>query len=403
MSAETAVAPAVSVIAPKPARLASLDAYRGAIMFYLAAHGFGLTQVAQQTQDPAWQSLVRWFEHVPWAGCSTWDLIQPAFMFMVGIAVPYSFARRGEQGHSFGQQLGHALIRAAVLILISVFLASGSGKVTKWEFTNVLAQIGLGYPILFFLLNRRLAVQAGVVGAILAGYWLLFALYPVPVAGFNYASVGVTSGDLTRGVVFDGFFGHWSKNSNVAAAFDVWFLNLFPRATPFVFNPGGYATLNFVPSLATMIFGLMCGELLRSSRTARKKIHALLVAGLALIVVGVVAGFTVCPIVKRIWTPSWALLSGGLVVWFLAAFYWLIDVVGYKRWAQFLIVVGMNSIAIYLMSQLLRPWVTGVLKTHLGANLFSGVYAPIWRDSLTLLVFWLICWWMYRRKIFLRI
>jgi predicted acyltransferase len=117
----------------------------------------------------------------------------------------------------------------------------------------------------------------------------------------------------------------------------------------------------------------------------------------------VVAGFTVCPIVKRIWTPSWALFSGGLVVWFLAAFYWLIDVVGYKRWAQFLIVVGMNSIAIYLMSQLLRPWVTGVLKTHLGANLFSGNFGPVVRDSLTLLVFWLICWWMYRRKIFLRI
>ena len=406
MSAEAAVAPAappVSAVAPQPGRLASLDAYRGAIMFYLAAHGFGITRVAQQVPDPIWQTLAWWFDHVAWTGCSTWDLIQPAFMFMVGVAVPYSYARRSEQGHSFGQQFGHAVLRAAVLILISVFLASGSGKGTKWEFTNVLGQIGLGYPCLLFLLNRRFTVKAGVAGAILVGYWLLFALYPLPGTGFNYASVGVTSGDLTRGVVFDGFFGHWSKNSNVAAAFDVWFLNLFPRTTPFVFNPGGYATLNFVPSLVTMIFGLMCGELLRSARTSRDKVRTLLIAGLALTVVGGLAGFTVCPIVKRIWTPSWTLFSGGLVVWLLAAFYWVIDVIGYRKWAQFLIIVGMNSIAIYLMSQLMRPWVGDLLKTHLGASLFSGAYAPICRDGLTLFVFWLICWWMYRRKIFLRI
>ncbi len=124
---------------------------------------------------------------------------------------------------------------------------------------------------------------------------------------------------------------------------------------------------------------------------------------MALVAVGVLAGFTVCPSVKRIWTPSWALFSGGLVVWLLAAFYWVIDVVWFRKWAQFLIIVGMNSIAIYLMSQLMRPWVGDVLKTHLGANLFSGAYGVIWRDCLTLFVFWLACWWMYRRKIFLRI
>jgi predicted acyltransferase len=282
-------------------------------------------------------------------------------------------------------------------------LGSGSGRTTKWEFTNVLGQIGLGYPFLFFLLNRRFAVQAWVTGAILAGDWAIFALYPLPAAGFNFAAVGVSPADLSSGAVFEGFFGHWSKNSNMAAAFDVWFLNLFPRATPFAFNPGGYATLNFVPSLATMIFGLMCGELLRSPRTPREKSRALLVAGLALVVAGALAGWTVCPIVKRIWTPSWALFSGGLVVWLLAAFYWVIDGIGFKKWAQFLIIVGMNSIAIYLMSQLMRPWVGDLLKTHLGASWFGGDYGAVTRDCLTLVIFCLICWWMYRRKIFLRI
>lgn len=373
-------------------------------MVYMTSEGFGITQVAQRMPESSWQTLAWWFDHVVWAGCSTWDLIQPAFMFMVGIAVPYSYARRSEQGHSFGRQFGHGLRRAVVLVLLSVFLASEARDGgTRWEFTNVLAQIGLGYPFLLFLLNRRLVVQVGVAAAILLGYWTIFALYPLPGAGFNYTAVGVGPADISGGAVLDGFFGHWSKNSNVAAAFDMWFLNLFPRATPFAYNPGGYATLNFVPSIATMVFGLMCGEFLRSERPSRAKLRGLLAGGLVLVALGLVAGFTVCPIVKRIWTPSWALFSGGLVVWFLAAFYWALDMAGLRRWSRFLTIVGMNSIAIYLMSQLMRPWVGEVLRTHLGSGLFNTVYSPIVNDSLTLLVFWTICWWMLRQRILLRI
>ena len=410
-SSAVAAASAVSPIfipggtPPPSARLTSLDAYRGAIMLYMASSGLGIAAVAQRLPESIWPSLVWWFDHVRWAGCSTWDLIQPAFMFMVGVAVPFSYARRTEQGHSFQKQFGHAFLRGAVLVLLAVFLASGSaaGRSTRWEFTNVLGQIGLGYPFLLFLINRKFSVQAMVAGAILVGYWALFALYPLPAAGFNFASVGVTQADLVGGAVFEGFFGHWNKNTNLAAAFDVWFLNLFPHATPFVFNPGGYTTLNFVPSLATMIFGLMCGELLRAPRTPQEKVRTLLLAGLGLLIVGALAGITVCPIVKRIWTPSWALYSGGLVVWFLAAFYWVIDVAGFRRWPQFLVVVGMNSIAIYLMSQLMRPWVGDLFRTHLGNGIFGGDYGQMLRTCLTLAVFWTICWWMHRRKIFLRI
>ncbi len=289
-----------------------------------------------------------------------------------------------------------------ILVLLAVFLASRSAKSTSWEFTNVLGQIGLGYPFLLFVLNRRLAVQAGVVAAILAGYWLLFAVYPLPTPGFDYAKVGVKASELSQSVL-GGFSGHWSKGTNVAAAFDTWFLNLFPRTTPFAFNPGGYATLNFVPSLATMILGVIAGEWLRSTRTASEKIRGLLVSGVALVVLGALAGFTICPIIKRIWTPSWTLFSGGLVVWMLAAFYWIIDVAGWKRWSQFLVVVGMNSIAIYMMSQLLRPFLNETFRTHLGANAFRGDFGPIGSACLTLFLFWLVCWWMHRRKIFLRI
>jgi predicted acyltransferase len=402
MSNRTEVSAPAGAVAAPAGRLASLDAYRGAIMFYMASHSFGITDVAQKFPGSFWQTLAWWFDHVAWVGCSTWDLIQPAFMFMVGVAVPYSYASRAAQGHSFGKQLRHALVRAVILILLAVFVSSGPTR-TNWVFTNVLAQIGLGYPFLLFLLNRRFTVQAGTAAAILAACWLFFALHPLPAAGFDYASVGVTPKLMAAGAVPGGFFAHWAMNTNAAAAFDAWFLNLFPRAEPFVFNKGGYATLNFVPSLATMIFGLMCGELLRSPRTPREKIRALLIAGLALVAAGAIAGFTVCPIVKRIWTPSWALFSGGIVVSLLAAFYWVIDVAGCKKWAHFLLIVGMNSIAIYLMSQLMRPWVGDVLKIHLGADRFTGNYGAIWKQSLTLLFFWLVCWWMYRRKIFLKI
>jgi heparan-alpha-glucosaminide N-acetyltransferase len=111
----------------------------------------------------------------------------------------------------------------------------------------------------------------------------------------------------------------------------------------------------------------------------------------------------VCPIVKRLWTPSWVVYSTGWTCWMLAAFYSVIDVGGFRRWAFPLVVVGVNSIAIYLMSQLMRPFVTASLKTHFGQDLFAGPYGPLIRGISILLVFWLICLWLYRQKIYIKI
>jgi hypothetical protein len=139
----------------------------------------------------------------------------------------------------------------------------------------------------------------------------LFCLYPLPPATFDWAGVGIGP-DWPR---LSGFAAHWEKNANAAAAFDQWFLNLFPRQQPFVFNGGGYQTLNFVPSLVTMIFGLLTGQLLRSKRSLTQKLTRLLGFGLAGVLLGqAIALAGLCPIVKRIWTPSWALYSGGWVV-----------------------------------------------------------------------------------------
>src|SRR5262245_48260638 len=400
---------------PKPERLVSLDAYRGFIMLAMVSGGFAFASVAKQPQfkdDALWQFLGYQFDHVQWGGCAFWDLIQPSFMFMVGVAMPYSYASRKAKGDTPLQIAKHVLFRSVVLILLGVFLSSNGAKETNWTFVNVLTQIGLGYSFLFLLLRRGVLLQTLALVGILGGYWLYFALHPLPPADLDLSMVGDTLAWHEKHDYL-GFLAHWNKNTNAAAAFDVDFLNLFRRSEPFKFNSGGYATLNFIPSMATMLFGLMAGELLRGPRSPNAKYLRLVAAGVLCLVLGFVLDQTVCPSVKRIWTPSWAVFSTGWTFLMLAAFYWIIDLQGFKGWAAPFVVVGMNSIAAYCMSQRLKPWIRDTLKTHLGQNLFGGtyfghevfasVYAPIVQSVAILGAIWLACWWMYRQKVFLKI
>jgi predicted acyltransferase len=398
-----------------PPRLMSLDAYRGWIMLVMASGGLGFAQVYSSgvtdllpTHD-VWRFLGFHFDHVAWEGCAFWDLIQPSFMFMVGVAAPFSFASRAAKGDSHGKMLFHAVWRSILLILLAVFLSSPMrltpghqplGPTTNWIFTNVLAQIGLGYVFVFLLVGRGWRLQLGVIAAILAGYTLFFGLWPLPPASFDYKAVGVPDNWSHH---YTGWFAHWNKNSNAAHFFDVWFLNLFPRAEPFLYERGGYETLNFVPSLATMLLGLMAGELLRTKRSPAQKFVLLAAAGAVCLAVGWLMGLFVCPIVKRIWTPSWAVYSTGWTFAILALFYGVIDVLGWKRWSWPLVIVGMNSIAMYCMSQLLKPWIGSSLRTHIGRQTFMGDFAPVVMSASILLVLWVFCLWLYRRKIFLRI
>lgn len=387
---------------PSP-RLASLDAYRGIIMLFMASAGFGFPQIATQFPDSGlWQFLAFHTSHVPWVGGGAWDMIQPAFMFMVGVAMPFSIARRVRAGEPWSRQFLHALWRSLVLVALAVFLASKNAKQTTFIFPNVLGQIGLGYTFLFLLAGRGWRIQLGAMVAIAVLSWVAFVQSPLPPPDYPYQQVGVKAAEL-RDVVLPGFFGHWNKNANFAFHFDRWFLNLFPGEQPFRFNAGGYATLNFVPSVITMILGLMVGERLRADDDARAKVRWMLQLGAACLVVGLVLGWLACPIVKRIWTPSWALYSGGIVIGVLAAIFWIVELRGWKRWTFPFVVVGMNSIAIYLLDQTVAGWITSTLKIHLGQDIFSGPYGIFWQRCAVLLVLWLVCWWMYRRKIFLRI
>ena len=322
---------------------------------------------------------------------------------MAGVALPWSLANRQARGETFGKMFRHAIWRALLLIALAVFLTSASSKHTDWIFTSVLAQIGLGYPFLFLLFFTRPRTQWLSAFGILFVYWLAFALYPAPAADFDWKAVGVPA-DWSH---LTGFASHWEKNANFAARFDLWFLNLFPREAPFVFNKGGYQTLNFVPSLATMTFGMIAGRVLRSDLTIPGKLKRLVTFGVAGLVVGGVldlAGF--CPIGKRIWTPSWALFSGGLVTLLLGSFVAVIEWRGWKRWGFPLVVAGLNPITLYCMWQLMVGFVRDNVRTHFGQHVFDTfgtIYAPMLERVVVLLVFWLILFWMYRRKLFLRI
>jgi predicted acyltransferase len=300
----------------------------------------------------------------------------------------------------------HAGWRSMLLVLLGVFLRSVGAPHTNWTFEDTLSQIGLGYALLFLLGFRTVRVQWAACALILIGYFAAFALYPLPPANFDYARVGATTAWLQENGL-SGFAAHWQKNSNLAWAFDTWFLNLFPRGRTFVCNGGGYATLSFIPTLATMILGLIAGGVLRSGRTPAARVRWLASAGLVAFAAGwMLDALGVCPSVKRIWTPSWVLFSGGWCFLLLAGFYTVMDLWQKKGWAFPLIVVGMNSIAAYCIAHLFDGFTVSALKTHLGADFFkfAGVaYEPFFRGIAVLLALWLMLFWLYRRKIFLRI
>lgn len=399
-----------SIIAPAPKRLISLDAYRGFVMFLMVAEVLHLSRVARAfPKSGFWAFLAHHQSHVEWIGCTLHDLIQPSFTFMAGVALPFSIASRLAKGHTFGKMLGHALWRSFLLIFLGIFLRSVGRPITNFTFEDTLTQIGLGYTFAFLLAFARPRGQWIALALILIGYWAAWALYPLPPANFNWQSVGVPP-DWQH---LTGFAAHWDKNWNLGTAFDRWFLNLFPREKPFLYNGGGYLTLSFVPTLGTMLLGLIAGQWLRAERPtgtpSAPKAKALLLvkAGLICLAVGVaihLAGLN--PIVKRIWTPSWTIFSAGWCFLILAAFYAIIDIRGYRAWAFPLVVIGMNSIFIYCIAHLWDGFVLSSFKTHFGQeifNMFGAAYASLVSGTAVIVTFWLILYWMYRRKIFLRI
>ena len=386
-------------------RITSIDAFRGFVMFLMLAEAMRLWTLHNAFPESRFWSIVGYnTNHVAWQGCSLHDLIQPAFSFLVGAAMPFSLANRRARGATFSRLLGHAIWRSVALILLGIFLRSLSRDHTYWTFEDTLTQIGLGYTFLFLLAFTSLRVQVGVFLAILVGFWAAFVLYPLPGPGFDYTQVGVRP-DWPH--LYTGFLAHFNKNSNVAWAFDVWFLNLFPRQAPFRFNSGGWSTLSFIPTLATMLLGMWAGRWLQTSRSTVDKLKGLIAAGVVLAFAGLLLQWLhINPIIKRIWTSSYTLYSGGLILLMLAGFYAAIEWKGWRRWSFPLLVIGANSIAIYVMSWTIEHFISSALVRHLGPGPFAIMgppFEPVLRGAAVVLVFWLILFWMYRKKIFLRI
>ena len=388
-------------------RLASIDGYRGFVMFLMMAEVLHLGRMARAFPESGfWKFLAHHQSHIEWVGCTLHDLIQPSFSFLVGTALAFSVANRQSRGQPFLPMLGHAVWRAFALSALGIFLRSVGAKQTNFTFEDTLTQIGMGYVPLFLLAFRPRRDQWLVLGVLLVGVWLAFAVHPLPGPDFDYSKVGV-SGDWLAAHGLKDFAAHWQKNSNLAWELDGWWMNLFPRETPWTYNGGGYSTISFVPTLATMVLGLLAGGVLRSEKDSKQKVNRLVWLGLGGLALGALLGWLgICPVVKRIWTPSWVLFSGGWCCLFLASFYWVMDAQGCRRWAFPLVVIGMNSIMAYCIAHLWDGFVIGSFKTHFGAgifNLLGEAYAPLVQGVAVLAVFWAILYWMHRRQIFLRI
>jgi heparan-alpha-glucosaminide N-acetyltransferase len=397
---------ASSAPAPSPAgRLVSLDAYRGLVLALMMGEALRFCTVAAARPASAlWAFLCHHQDHVSWVGGSLHDQIQPGFSFLVGAALPLSLAARARRGQSRIQMAAHAFRRALVLVVLGIVLRSLGRPQTYFTFEDTLTQIGLGYGFLFLLALRPRREQWLALALILVGFWGAFALYPAPGPDFDWEAVGVPR-DWPH--LLTGFEAHWNKNENFSAQFDRWFLNLFPREQPFVFNKGGYQTLSFIPTLGTMLLGLLAGGVLRDERSPAQKRRWLLGAGLAALAAGGLLGaLGLCPIVKRIWTPSFVLWSGGICFLATALFYEILDVRGQKRWAFPLLVLGMNSIAAYCLYEALEKPVAEALLRHFTPapfRLLGLAYEATLLGAASLTLIFLVLLWMQRRRIFVRI
>lgn len=352
---------------PKPGagRLASLDAFRGFIMIILAANGFGWRHLAK---NPDFSWIAAQFEHVPWTGLVFWDLIQPAFMFMVGVAMPFSVARRMAEGATTSQLLRHVAWRSLMLIVLSNVLMSVSAGRLHFQLINVLSQIAFTYLLSFLILLLPFRWQVASAVAILGLHSLLFFLYP-------------------------GSTGAFSQADNIGARIDQFF--------HLKYN-GFYVTINFLTETGTTLFGVWTGLLLRRHDSPRRRMQVLGGAALACFAAGW-ALTPLVPMVKRIWTASFTLFSTGWVLLMLLAFYYLVDVRGWRKPVFPLIVVGMNSIFIYSLSIVLAGWLDRAVAVFTFRWQFIGTLAPVAQASTVVLVMWYLCYWLYQRKIFFKL
>jgi predicted acyltransferase len=362
---------------PKPAtpRLVSLDSFRGFIMFWIV--GGGAIAVGLQALGHNWFSdnLIYQLNHSEWEGLRFYDCIWPSFMLMVGVSIPFSYAKRSlTQTHQ--QMLFHAVKRFVILMLLGGMRESVSlGSPRLIELSSALQPIAVASLAAFLLVRKSWKFQAAVGASILVGYLLLLALVPVP-------GLGAVS---------------YEKGANLVWAIDK---ALLPHRTgEAVFLEGWGTILSTIPTIATTILGLLLGRLLKSQLTAQRKMAIIATMGVGGLVVGYIVSLFV-PVVMKMWTTSYGVLSASWSVLMFLCFYWIIDVLGYRKWGFVFVVIGMNALAVYLCNTVTRLHeIVGIFaKAPVAA---MGPVGPLFAALAFFAVEWGILYWMYKRKIFL--
>jgi len=350
-------------------RVFSIDAFRGFTMIWMFSNAFGLHHL----KDIPWIAPVeRQFTHADWHGMYAWDLIQPFFMFIVGASMPWAFDKRRAAGEDETQMFLHVLKRCGLLLLWGLVARSLSAGRPNLDLINVLAQLSFTYLAAYFVLDKSWRVQAATALGFLAAHW----------AFYNFVSAAGVTGpydkDANPGWWLDGILLHKHWN-------------------------GGYATINAVSSAANTIFGMMAGWLLKSGRPGADKVRMLAVWGMVGIALGLLLSVFI-PINKKIWTASFAFLSTGITLWALDLFYWICDLKNRQRWAWIGMVVGANSIFIYLFHEIAHRFLE-----RLGEAAFAWPiewWGPWGRGLATCAVVAFqiyLCVWLYRRKIFFKL
>jgi predicted acyltransferase len=361
--------------AVKSNRLMSVDALRGFDMFWIIGGSAVITGLAKATGGPL-ELIVPQFDHVRWEGLHFYDLIWPLFMFIVGVSIPLSIEKRLAEGATKRSLYFHAIRRAVILFILGMILQGG---LLNWDINklhpcySVLHGIAAGYLIAVIVAIEIRPKMHGVVIAIfLLLYWFLLLVIPVP---------GVGAGVLT-------------PEGNAATWIDQVILGRFHHGENTWF-------LSYMGFGSSVLLGVLAGRLLMQSYTEKKKVLMLAGAGLACILTGLLWSLAF-PIIKLLWTSSFVLVSGGFSFLMLALFYWIIEVKKFRKWAFFFTVIGMNSIVVYCAIMLFGFQQIG--------NIFVGKLLPrigLWDDfaaeSAALLIIWLILYWMYKNKTFVKL
>lgn len=356
---------------PATERLVSLDTFRGFIMFWIIGGEALAAGLQALGRNPIINGLVYELNHTPWQGLRFYDCIWPSFMLMAGISVPLSAAKRSLT-HTRGQMTLHALQRFAVLFLLGSLRESVSRASPYWvELSSALQPIAIASLVAFLLVRKSPKVQAAVGALLLAGYALLLAFVP---------GLGIPAGS-------------YEPKANLVRAVD---LAVLGRTYPG--EPWG-TVLCTIPTISTTILGLLIGELLMSGRSRETKLKIIGGTGLLCLALGYALS-PVVPVIMKIWTTSYGLLTAGWACLVFALFYWFIDVRGNRKWSLPFVVIGSNAIFIYMFASIipLGEWV------HIFTRGIVGLAqaGPLLHAISVLAVEWLMLFWMYKRKIFIK-